>query len=154
MNRHYIQGFELNTRRLTELANTLTREQLLTRPGNVNPFIWILGHITMIRGTMIKLLGGESGITAEEQKLFGPRSIVLENDGYPQIQELLKLFSQRGAELCRLLETAEPSKMQEESPFKFAFGEKVVGDSINFLYWHEATHYGEMNYLYNMLTKK
>lgn len=154
MTRSYVQGFEFNTREITGYSNSLTREHMLTRPlGKANHFIWILGHITMIRGTMIKLLGGRSGITPDEQKLFGPGSQLLAHDAYPGTELLLELFSDRGEELCRLLQHVEASKMQEESPFKFAFGEKTVSGAIHFLYWHEATHYGELNYLHKMFSR-
>lgn len=154
MIKHYIPGFSFNTRKIADYANDLSRVQLLTQPmDRGNHFLWILGHITMIRGTMIRLLGGKSGITPEEQQMFGPGSKLTEKDDYPAVEQLLKLFTDRGEELCRLLETADADAMEKESPFRFAFGEKNVGDSIHFLYWHEATHYGELNYIHKLLKK-
>lgn len=151
----YVPGLRFNTRKITDYTRDLDRQQLLTRPyNNVNHFLWILGHITVIRGNLINMLGGKATIDAEESKLFGSRSEISTQDIYPPAEKILSCFEERGNMLCDLLDNITEEKLREESPFKFAFGEKVLGDTLNFLYWHEVTHYGELNYLHKMLTRK
>jgi len=150
------EGYELNTKRIGETFAKLTDAERHFRPyGNVNSFVWELGHLTLTRNTLVKLLNPAEKLTVipDEAKLFGFGSQPQAPDAYPRPEEVLAAFQARGARLVELLGTVDPARWEAPSPYPFPNMPQTVVGQVFGLLLHERMHLGEMNVLRNIMVK-
>lgn len=150
------EGYELNTKRIGETFAKLSEAERFFRPyGNVNSFVWELGHLNFTRNTLIKLLNPAEKLTviSGERDLFGFGSQPQAPEAYPNPDELLASFQNRGARLVELLGTVSDAHWQAPSPYPFPNVPQTVGGQLFGMLLHERMHLGEMNVLRNIIVK-
>lgn len=150
------QGYELNTKRIAETFAKLSETERHFRPfGNVNSFVWELGHLNFTRNTLIKLLNPAEKLTVipGERDLFGFGSQPQAPEAYPHPDDLLAAFQARGARLVELLGTVSEEYWQASSPYPFPNMPPTVVGQVFGLLLHERMHLGEMNVLRNIVVK-
>ena len=150
------EGYELNTKRISDTFTKLNTTERHFRPyGNVNSFLWELGHLTLTRNTLIKLLNPAEKLTVrpDEGKLFGFGSQPQAPDAYPSPDEVLAAFQARGARLVELLGSVDPARWEAPSPYPFPNMPPTVVGQVFGLLLHERMHLGEMNVLRNIVVK-
>ncbi len=150
------KGFTLNTRKITKFVEGLSQEDSLFRPyDKVNSFIWNLGHIAMVRNTIIKILNPDVKLELYEgeKELFGTGATIKPNEDYPAIASLLEYFAKRGVELNELLGTVSDEHLQSECAIKFGPNPLTNEGVICFFYNHECEHLGEMKVIKNIVNR-
>jgi hypothetical protein len=150
------KGFALNTRKITKFVEGLSQEDAFFRPyGQVNSFIWNLGHIAMVRNTIIKILNptAKLDVYEGEKELFGTGATLKPNEDYPAIASLFEHFVKRGEELITLLGTVSDEHLKSESSIKIGPDKRTNEDLIYFFYNHETEHLGEMKVIKNIVTR-
>jgi hypothetical protein len=138
-----------------KLLSSLNSEELYFRPyHNTNHLVWQMGHIGIIRNSIIRLAGGEFlPILENEKNLFGSGSKIIENNAYPKIELIIEAFEKRGEAIAELINKIDDQKLSETSPFNLPTKENTIGDHIHFFLMHEARHLGEMSLIKNIVLK-
>jgi uncharacterized damage-inducible protein DinB len=150
------KGHSLNTRKIVKFADGLSREEALFRPfDKVNNFTWNLGHITMVRNTLIKILNPTTKLDVyeSEKELFGNGSALQANKAYPELSFILEHFVKRGEIINELAETVSDEYLQQESPIKIGPDPRTNSELLWFFYNHECEHLGEMKILKNLANR-
>ena len=150
------KGHALNTRKIVKFAEGLSREESLFRPYDVvNNFVWNLGHITMVRNTLIKIANPEAKLDVyeHEKELFGNGAALQANEAYPDLSFILEHFTKRGEILNELLTTVSDEHFQKEGFMKFGPNPMTNAELLWFFYNHECEHLGEMKILKNILNR-
>ncbi len=150
------KSLALNTRKITKFAEGLSREESLFRPYDVvNNFVWNLGHITMVRNTLIKIASPEAKLDVyeHEKELFGNGAALQANEAYPELSFIIEHFIKRGEILNDLLETVSDEQLQKEGFLQFGPNKMTNENLLWFFYNHECEHLGEMKILKNILNR-
>jgi uncharacterized damage-inducible protein DinB len=150
------KGHSLNTRKIVKFAEGLSQEEALFRPYDaVNNFLWNLGHITMVRNTLIKILNptAKLDVYENERELFGNGSALQANEAYPELNFTLEHFVRRGEQINALIETVSDEYLQQESPIKIGPDPRTNAELLWFFYNHECEHLGEMKILKNLANR-
>lgn len=150
------KGHSLNTRKIVKFAEGLSQEEALFRPYDaVNNFLWNLGHATIVRNTIIKILNptAQLEVYENERELFGNGSALQANDAYPALDFILEHFVKRGEEINALAATVSDEHLQQESSIKIGPDPRTNEALLWFFYNHETEHLGEMKILKNLLNR-
>ena len=142
--------FKYNTGYLIKHLTSIDKSRLFIRPNhNLNPIIWIFGHIIVSRGGLVEILGEDSN-TASLSHYFTSGTIPLNDPSeYPHIDELMSKFRKLNAQLVRLINEGGESLLGKQ-----AWGEyDTLGKHIISGYIHESYHIGQISYLFNLTSK-
>lgn len=146
----YAVQFEVLTRWVKDRFMGLTREQVLARPeGKGNPLIWILGHVAMVRGVLVKGFGASDPAPLEpwERELFGMGKELAALERYPESGRLLELLECRGEAIAARLRAVSVEEAARKGPFPVPFGGDTLAAAVHFMSFHEAYHFGQIGYL-------
>ncbi len=150
------KGHSLNTRKIVKFAEGLSQEEALFRPYDaVNNFLWNLGHVTIVRNTIIKILNptAQLEVYENERELFGNGAALQANDAYPELDFILGHFVKRGEEINALAATVSDEHLQQESSIKIGPDPRTNEALLWFFYNHETEHLGEMKILKNLVNR-
>jgi len=142
--------FKYNSRFLLKKLGGIDKAKLFVRPNhNLNPAIWIFGHITFFRGELVELMGLDPQ-TNGLAEFFGsgtfPRNDPAE---YPHIDELTTALERLDDQIVDALNQGGEKLLARRAWGKYdTVGKHVIGSYI-----HESYHIGEINYLLNLLDK-
>jgi hypothetical protein len=139
-----------NSRYLLKKLGGIEKSKLFVRPNhNLNPLIWIFGHIVFSRAEMVEVMGidPQAGELAE----FFASGTFPRNDPaeYPHIDELAASLDRLGDQIADLLNEGGDKLLARRAWGKY----DTVGKHIVSGYIHESYHVGEINYLNNLLDK-
>jgi hypothetical protein len=142
--------FKYNTGYLVKHLTSIDKPRLFIRPNyNLNPIIWIFGHIIVSRGGLVEILGEDSN-TADLGYYFTSGTIPLNDPSeYPHIDELMSKFRNLNAQLVRLITEGGESLLGKQ-----AWGEyDTLGKHLISGYIHESYHIGQISYLLKLTSK-
>ncbi len=130
----------------------LSREELYRQAGGgANPVIWIVGHVTHSRCSLLNLLGKKREIPWKD--LFARGVKDLDFRRYPHLDEILAVWNEAGAELAARFDELSDEELSAESPHKFPVSDNTIRGAINFMAYHEGYHMGQLAYLRKWLGK-
>ncbi|OQX91977.1 MAG: hypothetical protein B6D58_05250 [candidate division Zixibacteria bacterium 4484_95] len=137
--------FKYNTGYLIKHLTEIDKSRLFIRPNyNLNPIIWIFGHIIVSRGGLVEILGEDS--QTDNMVCFFSSGTVPLNDPseYPHIDELMSKFRNLNAQLVRIIIEGGESLLVKQ-----AWGEHdTLGKHLISGYIHESYHIGQISYLF------
>lgn len=139
-----------NSRFLLKKISGIEKSLLFNRPNhNLNPMIWIFGHIVFSRAEMVEVMGLDP--KAGELAEFFASGTFPRNDPaeYPHIDELATNLERLGDQIADLLNEGGDKLLARRAWGKY----DTVGKHIVSGYIHESYHIGEINYLINFLEK-
>ena len=138
---------------LFEMAlDGLSEKELLQSVGDdSNPMIWIVGHLTSSRSSLLNLLGHEHKVPWGG--LFARGATVDDPGQYPPMAEMLAIWKETTAALTARFEALTDEELSAESPRNFPVPDKTIRGAISFMAYHEAYHVGQMAYLRKWLGK-
>lgn len=142
--------YKYNTGYLIKHITPMDKSRLFVRPQhNLNPIVWILGHIVVSRASMVEMLGDEIDMTTYSQ-LFGTGAKPLNDPSdYPHIDEIMGKLGRLGARLTRLLDEGGETLLNRQVWGAYdSIGKYIVNGYI-----HETYHIGQITYLINMIDK-
>ena len=118
-----------------------------TSNGGCHP-LWVLGHLTMIEGTMPQVLFGDANPVADWQKYFGEGTEPVDNAGaYPAFAEVQKKYLElrrRNLELLDSLSEEDLDKPTMAPPKGREREFATFGQSFLVLALHQTMHRGHV----------
>jgi hypothetical protein len=139
-----------NTGFLVKSLGGIDKSRLFIRPNyELNPIVWIFGHIIVCRGELVDLMGTAPG-TLEYNDFFASGTFPkIDPSDYPHFDELMAMHEKLGAQLAELLINGGEQILSQRAYNKYeTIGKHVVGEYI-----HESYHIGEIKYILRLTDK-
>ena len=143
MKNSIIKTFKQNNIFLKNLLSSLKNEDMLLSTGDSNTIGWILGHMVIQRGQILKTFDREFEIP-EKENIF-QRGAVKNKNVEVALDEELKLFMDRGDKIVNEIDRVGEEGLLEKMPVKLPFGGDDVVSLLHFLAWHETFHIGQID---------
>jgi len=141
--------FSLNHRIIHLQIDGLTHaDSLLQPPFRANCLNWVLGHILAARNNALLLLGEEPVWSDQDAAPYTTDSEPITGDGAGHRLEKIVADLDRSQE--RLEAALERVSAEELAQGE---GERSLGERLAGLYWHEAYHTGQTEYLRQLAGK-
>lgn len=121
---------------------TLDDESARTRiAGDVNPVLWLAGHLLMSRNYLLGLFGDERELAFADQlqKEYDP-------DDYPSLAEIKEAWLDISKELSARMEAAGEDDFTRPIDWNLPNRDKTVRGAVLFYTYHEAWHLGQIAY--------
>lgn len=135
--------YRLNTIVLKELIKTLNEQDTLLKTGNSNTIGWILGHIILSRGSVLKLLQMDyDKMNSEENYKRGSEKNDMINI---ESQNAMDVFERRGKQIVNAVKEVDEKILDIEIKYNMPGGGNTVKDAILFSSWHETFHIGQID---------
>ena len=142
--------FEMNHYLFGQAIKGLSEDTVAKRPNDqVNPMLWIAGHLVHERCFLLSLLGEESEVLWAKE--FGRGSKLREIADYPSWQTILEEWEKRTTSLMPLLDTVSENILLRITDLGLPFSNATVARATTFLAMHESYHIGQMGYLRKLL---
>lgn len=142
--------YKVNSMLLLKSLEDMKSSDLTVRPNNAaNSMHFIMGHMTVTRYELLKLLGG--GEMPSWSKLFDRGVDPNAAAEYPGIEEIIQSWKTVDQKLAERLENATEAQLQRKAPFKPPTHEDTILGTINFLAFHETYHTGQLAYIRRLL---
>ena len=120
-------------------------ESMLQLPFRGNCMNWVVGHLVESRDTILKRLGGEPLLTAEEAALYAFDSEPLtDTTKAVAFETLLAHIQESQVRLDQGFSTVSPEAL---AAYTDEEQKNTVADQIDFLAWHDTYHVGQLEYL-------
>jgi hypothetical protein len=128
---------------LSELIKDLSDDDTLLRTGDSNTIGWILGHINLSRGSILKLLDIDYDKTNDEEKYKRgtEKNINIKID----INNIKIEFDKRGKHIINTIKTIDEEILNREIKYELPNGGNTIRDAIAFTSWHETFHIGHID---------
>lgn len=118
-----------------------------TPNGGCHP-LWVLGHLTVVEGSIPEVLFGQKNPVAEWQKMFGPGSEAVGNPkAYPSFAEVRAKYFELRERNLRLLDSLSDADLDKPTaaPVKGLENEfATFGRSFLTLAMHQTMHRGNV----------
>jgi len=138
--------FRANTEIVNRALDGVEPEHWLKQPGDdSNHLLWMLGHVVVHRGMVLKYLGVDWD--NPWPTLFARGSERLDDASYPSTEEMRSAWQQVSEALAVSLKQPSADVLTQDAPnANFSFDGKVSG-SVAFLALHDSYHAGQISYL-------
>jgi uncharacterized damage-inducible protein DinB len=138
--------FRFNTDIISKAIADVRPEDWFRKPGDdSNHLMWLLGHVVVHRGLVLKTLGGQWD--SSWAPLFARGMQRVDDAEYPSVEEMNAAWSQISEQLkTALREPPEDVLTKPASEGSPSFDKKLSG-SVAFLAFHDAYHAGQVSFL-------
>lgn len=135
--------FALNHRVIHLQINGLTHEESLLQPQfRGNCLNWVLGHIVATRNSALTLLGEDPVWSDEEAARYANDSEpITGGEGALRLEKITADLDRSQERLTAALKHVSADALAQ------ADGEQSPGERLAWLFWHEAYHTGQTEYL-------
>ena len=141
-----VRELELNYRVLMAQLDGLTHaDSVLQLPFRGNCLNWVLGHIIVSRGRMLRLAGIEALWNDDDYTRYDRDSEPLTSGD--EALPLERILTDLNASQERLIERIQNMQPEEFEAVPEDDDERTVGRRLAFLSWHETYHTGQTEYL-------
>ncbi len=133
---------------IAKQTESLTHADSLIQPqARGNCLNYVLGHIAASREVILKMLGLEPVLSAEEKAFYerGSEPITADGEGVIPLEKLLELLRQSEERLVTGIEKLSAADLEREA--KLGDSAATLGQRIEFFGWHESYHAGQTEYL-------
>jgi uncharacterized damage-inducible protein DinB len=139
--------FKFNTDIINKAIAEVKDEDWFRTPGDdSNHLLWMLGHVVVHRGMVLKLLGNDWN--TEWSPLFarGAERRVDASE-YPSVDEMRDAWNQISEQLKATLNESSAEKLGSSAPEGMPSFDKTVSGSVAFFAFHDCYHTGQMSFL-------
>lgn len=139
--------FKVNTDIINTAIGDVKTEDWFRTPGDdSNHLMWLLGHVVVHRGKVLKMLGADWDTSWAP--LFARGAERGDASQYPSVEEMREAWNQVSEQLKATLNdaSAEPT-LGSPSPEGFPSFDKKISGSVAFLAFHDCYHTGQMSFL-------
>lgn len=143
MKNEIIRQFKRNTNILIYLVKNLSDDDMLLKTDKSNNIGWIIGHIVLGRGNLLKKLNSEFN-TTDSEKIFA-RYVEKNQDIKTNKKEMLNEFATRGERLAKYISELNEDEFKYPIDFKLPDGGDDLGSYVSFVAWHESFHLGQID---------
>jgi uncharacterized damage-inducible protein DinB len=141
-----LQVAERSTLQLIEDMRDAPLTQPTPRGGN-HP-LWVLGHLTLVEGSIPQILFGEPNPAQKWWPLFGPGTEVSTNGtAYPPLDEVLQMYRELRARNLQILDELGESGLDRQTVAPIPGLEEVMrtaGDTFLIVALHQMNHRGQV----------
>lgn len=138
--------FRANTDIITKAIADVRAEDWFRKPGDdSNHLMWLLGHVVVHRGLVLKTLGGQW--ESSWAPLFVRGSERVDDAEYPSIEEMNAAWSQISEQLKTALREAPEDVLNKAASEGSPSFDKKLSGSVAFLAFHDAYHAGQVSFL-------
>lgn len=135
--------FKLGDAFFTGRISTLDDEVLQRRvAGDVNPIIWMAGHLLNSRKYLLELFGGNITLPFESKfsEKYNPST------EYPPMKDIKEIWIDISSKLLAKMEQASDDHYTTIIDWNLPHGDKTVRGAILFYVYHEGWHMGQIAY--------
>jgi uncharacterized protein YndB with AHSA1/START domain/uncharacterized damage-inducible protein DinB len=121
-------------------------EQRWTQPTpRNNSMLWIYAHMAVVRGRLLKTVGGECAVGWEEA--FGRGAQLQDPSTYPSYEQILEGSHEINARLFARLAALTEADLSRPSRGPVPPAVQTIADLIAFTALHDAYHVGQLGYV-------
>lgn len=138
--------YRANTDIINKAIADVRPEDWFRKPGDdSNHLMWLLGHVVVHRGLVLKTLGIDWN--SSWAGLFARGTQRVDDAEYPTVDEMRAAWNETSEQLKAALREAQADVLAKDSPKGLpSFDEKVSGN-VAFLAFHDAYHTGQLSFL-------
>lgn len=127
-------------------------DTLIQPPFRGNCLNWVLGHIVVHRGLMVKALGGEDPVSEALRRRYGNDSepVLGAADAQQSLEQLLDEMKRLREGIEQRLEGRTAAELDAVIDVERG---TTLGSRLGFLVWHEAYHVGQTELLRQLAGK-
>ena len=138
--------YRANTDIINKAIADVRPEDWFRKPGDdSNHLMWLLGHVVIHRGMVLKTLGSQW--ESPWAQLFARGSERLDNAEYPSIDEMRAAWEQISEQLKTALREPPEDVLTKASPEGMPSFDKKLSGTVAFLAFHDAYHTGQVSFL-------
>ena len=138
--------FRTNTDIINRAIADVRSEDWFRKPGDdSNHLMWLLGHVVVHRGLVLKTIGGQWD--SSWAPLFTRGSERVDDAEYPSIEQMQKAWNQISEQLKTALSGAPEDVLAKASPEGMPSFDKKLSGTVAFLAFHDAYHTGQVSFL-------
>ena len=137
--------YKINTRIFTIIVDSLDPDKLQETPLDKGTSAhWMIGHTVASRFTIARNLGLDE--TPEWASLFERGAPDEDREKYPSLDELKQAWAEISPKILSRFEEITEEELLKTPSFEFEGLEKSARGIVNFLYFHESYHLGQLAY--------
>jgi uncharacterized damage-inducible protein DinB len=138
--------YRANTDIINKAIADVRPEDWFRKPGDdSNHLMWLLGHVVVHRGLVLKTIGGHWD--SSWASLFTRGSERVDDADYPSVDEMQKAWNQISEQLKNALREAPEDVLAKASPEGMPSFDKKLSGTVAFLAFHDAYHTGQVSFL-------
>ncbi|HYV14220.1 MAG TPA: DinB family protein [Pyrinomonadaceae bacterium] len=138
--------YRANTDIINKAIADVRPEDWFRKPGDdSNHLMWLLGHVVVHRGLVLKTIGGQW--ESSWAPLFTRGSERVDDAEYPSVDEIQEAWNQISEQLKNALREAPEDVLATASPEGMPSFDKKLSGTVAFLAFHDAYHTGQVSFL-------
>jgi uncharacterized damage-inducible protein DinB len=138
--------FRANTDIISKAIADVSSEDWFRTPGDAsNHLMWLLGHVVVHRGHVLKTLGGEWD--SSWASLFTRGSQRVDDAEYPTVDEMRAAWNEISAQLKAALREPSPDVLTKPAPEGPPSFDKKMSGTVAFYAFHDTYHTGQVSFL-------
>lgn len=138
--------FRTNTEIVNRAIADVSPDDWFRKPGDdSNHLMWLLGHLVVHRGLVLKTIGGQWD--SSWASLFARGSERVDNAAYPTVDEIRSAWDQISEQLKTALREVPEETLNKTAPEGPPSFDKKVSGNVAFLAFHDAYHTGQVSFL-------
>ena len=138
--------FKINTEIVNRAISDVKAEDWFRTPGDdSNHLMWLLGHIVVHRGHVLRVLG--LGWDSSWASLFARGSERVGEAEYPSVEEMMDAWTKISEQLRTALREAPPDVLAKPAPESPPSFDKKLSGTVAFYAFHDAYHAGQLSFL-------
>jgi len=138
--------FRANTDIISKAIADVRSEDWFRKPGeDSNHLMWLLGHLVVHRGHVLKTLGGQWD--SSWASLFARGAQRGEDAEYPTIEEMRAAWSEISEQLKAALREAPEEVLTKPAPEGPPSFDKKLSGTVAFFAFHDTYHAGQVSFL-------
>ena len=138
--------FKINTEVINRAIADVKPEDWFRKPGDdSNHLMWLLGHLVVHRGHVLKTLGHEWD--SSWASLFARGSEHVADHEYPSIEEMMDSWTKTSEQLRAALRESSEDVLAKPAPQGPPSFDKKVSGTVAFFAFHDAYHAGQASFV-------
>ena len=138
--------FKVNTDIINTALKDVKTEDWFRTPGDdSNHLMWLLGHVVVHRGKVLKLLGTDWDTSWASMFARGAERV--DASEYPTVEEMRDAWNQISEQLKATLNGSTAEELGSPAPDGMPSFDKTVSGSVAFFAFHDCYHTGQMSFL-------
>jgi uncharacterized damage-inducible protein DinB len=138
--------FRANTDIVNKAIADVRPEDWFRKPGDAsNHMMWLLGHVIVHRGEVLKNLGSQWN--SSWAPLFARGAQRVDDTEYPSIDEMRAAWGEISEQLKTTLRAAPEDVLSKPAPEGPPSFDKKVSGTVAFFAFHDTYHTGQLSFL-------
>ena len=138
--------FRFNTDIIGKAIDGVRNEDWFRAPGDdSNHLMWLLGHVVVHRGQVLKILGVDWN--SSWASLFAPGSQRVDDAEYPTVDEMRAAWAEISQQLKAARGEISPDVLTRPAPQGPPSFDKQVSGTVAFYAFHDTYHTGQVSFL-------